>query len=130
MHDYQFIKGDVRAEIVLLYSEKCFISLHKEIYNVTEYISYACSARTSPFTNLRLYCLYAFYTISTQISDFNYPISNMCCPIMSVIFGKGLYLIPQKMPLKRYGRFRAYHAYIMVTDYQTAGSPYPPATFP
>jgi len=32
--------------------------LHKEAYNVTEYISYARSARTSPFTNLRLYCLY------------------------------------------------------------------------
>jgi len=46
----------------------------------------------------------------------------MCCPIMSVIFGKELYLIPQKMPPKRYGRFRGYHTYIMVTDYQTASS--------
>jgi len=52
-----------------------------------------------------LYCLYAFYTIATQISDFNYLIGKMCCPIMSVIFGKGLYLIPQKMASKRYGRF-------------------------
>ena len=49
--------SDVRAEIVLLYSEKGFISLHKETYNVTEYISCARSAQTSPFTNLRLYCL-------------------------------------------------------------------------
>jgi hypothetical protein len=57
-----------------------------------------------------LYCLYAFYTIATQISDFNYPISNMCCPIMSVIFGKGLYLIPIKMPPKRCGRFSGYTA--------------------
>jgi len=31
---------------------------------------------------------------------------------MSVIFEKVLYLIPQKIPSKRYGRFRAYHAYI------------------
>jgi len=36
----------------------------------------------------------------------------MCCPIMSVTFGKVLYPIPQKMPLKRYVKFRAYHAYI------------------
>jgi len=74
-----------------------------------------------------LYCLYAFYTIATQISDFNYPIGKMCCPIMSVIFGKALYLIPQKMPSKRYGRFRAYHAYITLTDYQMARSHYLPA---
>jgi len=72
------------------------------------------------WSNLRLYCLYAFYTIATQISDFNYPIGQMCCPIMSVIFGKELYLIPQKMPLKRYGRFRAYHAYVRLRHYQTA----------
>jgi hypothetical protein len=39
---------------------------------------------------------------------------------MSVIFGKVLYLIPQKMPLKRYGRFRAHHTYIRLRDYQTA----------
>jgi len=38
---------------------------------------------------------------------------------MSVIFGKGLYLIPQKMASKRYGRFRAYHTYIRFRDYQT-----------
>jgi len=30
----------------------------------------------------------------TPYSD--YPISRMCCPIMSVIFGKVLYLIPKK----------------------------------
>jgi len=45
-------------------------------------------------------------------TDFNYPISKMCCPIMSVIFGKVLYLIPIKMPPKRYGKFRGYHAYL------------------
>jgi len=49
----------------------------------------------------------------------------MCCSIMSVIFGKVLYLIPLKMPLKRYERFRGYHAYITVSDYQTAIAPYP-----
>jgi len=49
----------------------------------------------------------------------------MCCPIMSVIFGKGLYLILLKMPLKRYGRFRAYHAYIKLIDYHTSISPMP-----
>jgi len=26
--------------------------------------------------------------------------------------GKGLYLIPQKIPPKRFARFRAYHAYL------------------
>jgi len=40
---------------------------------------------------------------------------------MSVIFGKALYLIPQKMPPKRYGRrWWGYHTYIMVSYYQTA----------
>ena len=42
------------------------------------------------------------YITATQISDFNYPIGKMYCPIMSVIFGKALYLIPQKMPPKIY----------------------------
>jgi len=64
--------------------------------------------------------MYSFYTIATQISYFDYPISKMCCPIMSVIFGKVLYVIPIKMPLKRYGRFRAYHTSITLSDYQTA----------
>jgi hypothetical protein len=45
---------------------------------------------------------------------------------MSGIFGKGLYLIPEKMPLKRYGKFRGYYAYITLTDYQTAISLIPP----
>jgi len=49
----------------------------------------------------------------------------MYYPIMSVIFGKVLYLIPQKMPPKRYGRFRAYHIYMRLSDYQTAIAPYP-----
>jgi len=31
---------------------------------------------------------------------------------MSVIFGKALYLIPQKISSKRYGRFRGYYAYL------------------
>jgi len=53
----------------------------------------------------------------------------MCCPIVSGIFGKVLYLIPIKMPPKRYGRFRGYHAYIRLRDYQTAGSPYPPPVY-
>jgi len=44
----------------------------------------------------------------------------MCCPKMSLIFGKALYLIPIKMPLKKYGRFKAYHAYITLSDYLTA----------
>lgn len=43
---------------------------------------------------------------TTQISDFDYPSRRMYCPIMSVIFGKVLYLISQKMPSKRYGRLR------------------------
>jgi hypothetical protein len=43
------------------------------------------------------------YITATKIADWNHPISKMCCPIMSVIFGKGLYLIPQKIPSKRYG---------------------------
>jgi hypothetical protein len=54
----------------------------------------------------------------------------MSCPIMSVIFEKVLYLIPIKMPSKRYGRFRAYHAYITLGDYQTVRSPYPPSPHP
>jgi hypothetical protein len=33
---------------------------------------------------------------ATQISGCKYPISKMYCPIMSVIFGKGLYLIQKK----------------------------------
>jgi len=41
---------------------------------------------------------------------------------MSVIFGKALYLIPLKMPPKRYGKFRTYHAYITLADYQTVSS--------
>jgi hypothetical protein len=53
---------------------------------------------------MRLYCLYALYTIATQISDFNYPIDELGYSITSVIFGKPLYLIPQKMPSKRYHR--------------------------
>jgi len=44
----------------------------------------------------------------------------MYCPIMSVIFGKELYLIPQKMLSKRYWKFRGYHPYIRFSDYQTA----------
>jgi hypothetical protein len=44
---------------------------------------------------------------------------------MSIIFRKGLYLIPQKMPLKRYGRFKGYNAYIRLSDYQTAICPIP-----
>ena len=41
--------------------------VNKETYNVTEYISYARSARTSPFTNLRLYCLcLAYYYRNTN----------------------------------------------------------------
>jgi hypothetical protein len=40
------------------------------------------------------------------MSDCNYPIGKMCCPIMSVIFIKVLYLILQKMPSKRYEKFR------------------------
>jgi hypothetical protein len=47
----------------------------------------------------------------------------MCCPIMSLIFGKELYLIPQKIPFKRYGRIRAYHTYIRLKDYQKASCP-------
>jgi hypothetical protein len=54
----------------------------------------------------------------------------MCCPIMSVIFEKVLYLIPLKMPPKRYGRFRACHAYITLGDYQAVRSPYPPSPHP
>jgi len=77
-----------------------------------------------------LYSLYAVYITATQISYCNYPISKMCCPIMSVIFEKVLYLIPLKMPPKRYGRFRAYHAYITLGDYQTVRSPYPPSPHP
>jgi len=63
------------------------------------------------------------YITATQIADCNYPLSKMCCPIMSGTFGKGLYLIPQKMPPKRYGRIRAYHVYIMVSDYQRSYLP-------
>jgi len=48
------------------------------------------------------------YITATQISDFNYPIGKMSCPIMSVIFGKVLYLIPRKMPPKRYDGRRGY----------------------
>ena len=44
------------------------------------------------------------YVTATQISDFNYPISKMCCPIMSVIFGKTLYLVLYIMTSKRYSR--------------------------
>jgi hypothetical protein len=41
---------------------------------------------------------------------------------MMVIFGKGLYLIPIKMPPKRFAKFRGYHAYIRLSDYQIARS--------
>jgi len=58
------------------------------------------------------------YITATQISDCDYPVSKMCCQIMSGIFGKGFYLILHKMPSKRYGKFRAYHAYIRLIDYQ------------
>jgi hypothetical protein len=43
-----------------------------------------------------LYCLYAFYTIATQISDFNYPTGKMFCPIMSVIFERYYILFQRK----------------------------------
>jgi len=65
------------------------------------------------------------YITASQISDCNYPTNKMCCPIMSVIFGKGLYLVPQKMPPKRYVRIRIYHAYIRLRDYQTVICPIP-----
>ena len=39
---------------------------------------------------------------------------------MSVIFGKTLYPIPEKMPSKRFARFRGYHTYIKFSDYQAA----------
>jgi len=57
------------------------------------------------------------YITAMPISYYNYPISKMCCPIMSVIFGKALYLIPIKMPPKRFAKFRGYHAYIRLSDY-------------
>jgi hypothetical protein len=68
------------------------------------------------------YTAFMQFYITTIISDCNYPTSKMCCPIMSVIFGKALYLIPQKIPPKRYGRFSACHTYIRFRDYQTASS--------
>jgi hypothetical protein len=49
----------------------------------------------------------------------------MPCPIMSLIFGKALYLIPTKIPLKRYGRFNGHHTYIMVSNYQMDICPIP-----
>jgi len=45
---------------------------------------------------LTLYCLYAVYITATQILYCNYPINKRFWPIMSVIFGKVLYLIPKK----------------------------------
>jgi len=63
------------------------------------------------------------YITATQISYCNYSISKMSCPMISVIFKKAFYLIPIKMPLKRYGRFRGYHVYIMVSDYQRSYLP-------
>jgi len=50
----------------------------------------------------------------------------MCCPIVVGIFGKGLYLIPIKMPPKRYGRPKGYNAQIRLSNYQTARSLIPP----
>ena len=44
------------------------------------------------------------YITATRISYCNYPIGKMCCPIMSVIFGEALYLIPHIMTSKRYMR--------------------------
>jgi len=44
---------------------------------------------------------------------------------MSVIFGKVLYLIPIKMPPKRFARFRGNHTDIRFRDFQTAIVPYP-----
>jgi hypothetical protein len=61
-----------------------------------------------------------YYITASQILYCNYPTSKMCCPIMSVIFGKALYLIPIKMPPKRYGKLRGHYAYIRLRDYQTA----------
>jgi len=65
-----------------------------------------------------LYYLNAVYITVAQLLYYNYPINRMCCPIMSVIFGKVLYPIPIKIPPKRYRRFRGYHAYIRLRDYQ------------
>ena len=71
---------------------------------------------------LRLYCLYAalYYCKSNFI--FNHPINKICWPIISVIFGKVLYLIPQKIPSKRYGKLRGHYTYIRWSDYQIARS--------
>jgi hypothetical protein len=60
------------------------------------------------------------YITAMPISCYNYPINKRFWPIMSSIFGKVLYLIPIKMPPKRFARFRGYHAYIRLRDYQTA----------
>jgi len=68
------------------------------------------------------------YITAKTISYCNYPISKMCCPIVSVIFGKALYLIPQKIPSKRYGKFSACHTYIKLIDYQTTICPILPQT--
>ena len=76
--------------------------------------------------------------------NWNYPIIKICWPKIIIIlkhkhtesefviwncsikscmwFGKVLYLIPEKMPPKRYGGFREHHTYITLTDYQTASS--------
>ena len=65
------------------------------------------------------------YITAKPISYCNYPISKMCWPIMSVIFGKVLYLIPIKMPPKIHGKFHGHYTYIRLSDYQMAIAPYP-----
>jgi hypothetical protein len=65
------------------------------------------------------------YITAKPISYCNYPISKMSCAIMSLIFGKALYLIPRKTPPKRFARIRGYYASITLIDYQIVRSPYP-----
>ena len=86
-------------------------------------VSIYIQTRTHVNNNTYLYLLpqiilpMQFYITGTQILDWNYPLSKICYPIMSVIFGKALYLILQKMPPERFARFRGYHAYIRLIDY-------------
>ncbi len=95
-------------------------------------VSIYIQTRTHVNNNTYLYLLpqiilpMQVYITVAQLPYCDYPISKMRCPIMSVIFGKGLYLILKEMPPKRSTRFREAPYLITLSDYQTARNPRPP----